>query len=217
MRVLVGSALLVSLIASAPAHTAPCSGFDDVDATEAFCPSVEWMRNRGITQGCSATQYCPSASVLRIQMAAFMSRLGAALTPTELLVQSMPGNVDLDTGIVLCQTPGYTVTGYPRRADVDLVFAARTPGTVAFGADLVATFDGGTTWGRLTLHPSRASLAPSVWGTQANFALLDLEVGQTVRFGVQMNRADNGTTDLTETQCNLRVSIRSRTGAASPY
>ena len=34
------------------------------------------MKNRGITLGCTATLYCPNDYVTRLQMAAFMYRLG---------------------------------------------------------------------------------------------------------------------------------------------
>lgn len=70
------SALFVALVASYHPVTqaAPCAGFDDVDSANAFCPNVEWMKNRGITNGCSATQYCPDNPVTRLQMAAFLAR-----------------------------------------------------------------------------------------------------------------------------------------------
>jgi hypothetical protein len=56
---------------------APCAGFTDVDTSSAFCASVAWIKNRGITQGCTApTLYCPSDYVTRLQMAAFLYRLG---------------------------------------------------------------------------------------------------------------------------------------------
>ena len=63
------------------ALAAPCGGFTDVDDTNPahapFCDSVEWMKNRGITLGCtSTTLYCPNDPVSRLQMAAFLYRLG---------------------------------------------------------------------------------------------------------------------------------------------
>ena len=55
---------------------APCAGFSDVDDASGFCTSIAWMKNRAITLGCTATQYCPNDFVRRDQMAAFMYRLG---------------------------------------------------------------------------------------------------------------------------------------------
>lgn len=58
-------------------RAAPCAGFDDVDSSDPFCANIAWMKNRGITLGCSANLYCPEAAVTRAQMAAFMARLDA--------------------------------------------------------------------------------------------------------------------------------------------
>ncbi len=74
------------LVLAAPAMAQNCAGFTDVVddgvAPGAFCPNVQWVKNRSITLGCtSATLYCPTNNVTRLQMAAFMNRLGTALTP----------------------------------------------------------------------------------------------------------------------------------------
>ena len=77
-------ALYVALTCSV-ASAAPCAGFTDVDdatgPTAQFCQDVAWIRNRGVTLGCTPTTYCPFEPVLRIQMAAFMRRLGETLLP----------------------------------------------------------------------------------------------------------------------------------------
>jgi len=54
----------------------PCAGFTDVEDASGFCTSVAWMKNRGITLGCTSTLYCPDDFVRRDQMAAFLYRLG---------------------------------------------------------------------------------------------------------------------------------------------
>jgi hypothetical protein len=53
-----------------------CDGFTDVLASSSFCPDVTWMKTYGITKGCTASEYCPDDNVTRLQMAAFMHRLG---------------------------------------------------------------------------------------------------------------------------------------------
>ena len=74
-------ALALSL-ASTAAQAAPCAGFTDVDDTSPFCGNVTWLKNRGITLGCtSTTLFCPGDFVSRLQMAAFMNRLGDSLFP----------------------------------------------------------------------------------------------------------------------------------------
>lgn len=70
------AALGLWLVASV-ATAAPCAGFNDVLDTDPFCPNVAWVRNRGVTQGCAASAYCPNDPVTRLQMAAFLNRLGA--------------------------------------------------------------------------------------------------------------------------------------------
>ena len=83
MRKLLGLAgLLVLGLLSTAAQALPCAGFTDVEDTSPFCGNVTWLKNRGITLGCtSATLYCPNDFVSRLQMAAFMNRLGDSLFP----------------------------------------------------------------------------------------------------------------------------------------
>jgi hypothetical protein len=53
-------------------HMGP--SFADVGVTDFFYRHVETLLHRGITAGCTATTYCPFNSVLRYQMAIFISR-----------------------------------------------------------------------------------------------------------------------------------------------
>ena len=66
-----------SLLVAAEAFSAPCAGFTDVDSTDPFCTEVAWVKNRGITLGCTTTTlFCPNDPVTRLQMATFMYRQG---------------------------------------------------------------------------------------------------------------------------------------------
>lgn len=76
MRSLIAMLVLMVTLATPIALAAPCAGFTDVDDSSGFCVNVEWMRNRGITLGLTPTQYDPNSPVTRLQMAAFMYRLG---------------------------------------------------------------------------------------------------------------------------------------------
>ena len=68
---------VLGLGAPITAAAAPCAGFTDVDDSSGFCTSIAWVKNRGITLGCTTTSlYCPTAFVTREQMAAFLYRLG---------------------------------------------------------------------------------------------------------------------------------------------
>src|SRR5271169_260448 len=53
-----------------------CAGFTDVLASSPFCPDVTWITSYGITKGCAPSQFCPNENVTRLQMTAFMHRLG---------------------------------------------------------------------------------------------------------------------------------------------
>ena len=53
-----------------------CDGFTDVLASSPFCPDVTWLKTYGVTKGCAATHYLSDENVTRLQMAAFMHRLG---------------------------------------------------------------------------------------------------------------------------------------------
>lgn len=197
---------------------APCAGFSDVDTTSPFCPNVEWLKNRGVTLGCTAGLYCPNDSVSRLAMAAFMNRLGTALTPALLRVDTAPGAINLDANPVVCQTTDFVVTGFPRTAYLDLSFAAIAPADIDVGADLMASLDGGNTWAALNLVGSRGFVPANGWGNLANLAHVDLAVGDSMRFGVRMGRgAGSGSANLTDSRCELRTLIYSRNGLSSPF
>ena len=66
---------------STAAQALPCAGFTDVEDTSPFCGNVTWLKNRGVTLGCAPGLYCPADFVSRLQMAAFMNRLGDSLFP----------------------------------------------------------------------------------------------------------------------------------------
>lgn len=218
LRRLATCATLAAALLAGPAMAQTCAGFTDVAATSTFCPNVDWIRNRAITLGCGGTSYCPDTSVSRLQMAVFLSRLGTALTPVQLLVDTAPGIVDLDANAVICQTGDFAVTGYPRRGFADLAFNARSVADVVLAADLAMTSNGGATWANLNSVTNRGSVIANQWGALADIASADLEVGQTVRFGVRVTRGGVvGATDLSDSRCQVRVLIHSRDGAVSPH
>ena len=69
-------AMFCAAMVSKAVIAAPCAGFTDVDDSSGSCVNVEWMKNRGITLGVTPTLYDPNSPVTRLQMAAFMYRLG---------------------------------------------------------------------------------------------------------------------------------------------
>ena len=59
-----------------PSAAPPACGtprFGDVPANNPFCPYIEELARRGITAGCGGGNYCPTAVVIREQMATFLT------------------------------------------------------------------------------------------------------------------------------------------------
>jgi hypothetical protein len=218
-RTVRAAALALAAVVAPAAYGAPCAGFTDVEDTDvAFCPSVEWLKNRSITLGCTATEYCPSNAVSRLAMAAFMKRLGDALTPIKRAVDLRPAGVALGANVVVCQTEDLNVTGFPRTAYADFTLGATAAADLSFAADLVVSTDGGANWTPLNTNANRGSAPANQWGNVSDIGARDLDVGQTVRFGALVTRGGSpGSADLTDTRCMLRVLVYSRTGGASPY
>ena len=195
-----------------------CNTFTDVDSGSVFCPNVEWLKNRGVTLGCtSATLYCPTDSVVRLSMAAFMNRLGTALTGAVQATEASPGAVSVGAGTVVCQTPGFVASGFARRAQVDAVFMGTAAAQTQFGADLVASFDGGATWSPLSATASRSTIPAGRWANLRAVGSQDVAVGQTARFGLLLTHGGlAGTAALSDSRCNLRAVFGNRNTTFHP-
>ncbi|MGZ8812097.1 MAG: PQQ-dependent sugar dehydrogenase, partial [Thermoanaerobaculia bacterium] len=101
---------------------ASCGGFTDVTGTDSYCDTVEWLRNRSITAGCAANQYCPADVVTRASMALFQHRLGAAISPL-LGITERAESAAIDNDPIVCAgTSDIAAVAYPR--NVQAFFAA---------------------------------------------------------------------------------------------
>ena len=140
-------------VASSGAAAALCgggsagSGFDDVQDTNNFCNSTQWMKNRGVTLGCTSTLYCPGDVVTRASMALFMNRLGTALTPKLVGIQSGMGTgsvIGPGDFIPFCQTSATDIpaVNYPRQLRARGTISAPLSGS-AIGLNLYRVFNGG--------------------------------------------------------------------------
>jgi hypothetical protein len=65
----------LSVLTTQALRVNPSAYFTDVPASDPIFPFVQKMRELGATSGCSATDYCPSASITRGQLAVFSIRL----------------------------------------------------------------------------------------------------------------------------------------------
>jgi len=73
--------ILTSIIAGSLGAVAVLAAwpFSDVHPADWFYNDVYWLSSNGITQGCTASQYCPNSYVTRAEMAAFLHREAGAL------------------------------------------------------------------------------------------------------------------------------------------
>ena len=204
-------AVLLAL-STPPSVAAPCAGFTDVDSADPFCSNVEWLKSRGVTLGCTATLYCPGSVVSRLQMAAFMNRLGGALTPVAVETGETPGTVDLDANGVVCQSAEFVATDYPRWAYVDATLSALAPSNTVVAADIAMTLNGGASWVTLSSGlPNRGTIVANAWAGISDIATVELAVGQKVRWGIKLSRGGvAGLSDISDSRCRLRAVIYGR-------
>ncbi|HVF65114.1 MAG TPA: hypothetical protein VNE58_14075, partial [Casimicrobiaceae bacterium] len=191
-----------------------------VAASDFFCTNTEWMKNRGVTLGCGGTNYCPANLVTRGEMAAFMNRLGTALTPAPLMTEQNLSAVDLDVETFHCVSPVYTVTGYPRNIVLTGHFSGLTGAAAAYGVTIRYNTDGNATTFPNVINGSfefTGSTGVS-WTHSSTSATLDLAVGSTYRFAIRALRAatGGGTGDLTDGRCHLLQILQNRNSSTSP-
>ena len=221
MKAPVARLALIGLLAfdAAPVAAAPCAGFTDVQDTDLFCTAVEWIRNRGVTVGCTSTSvYCPGSSVTRASMALFLNRLGTALTPRLEFVEAALGVVDPDVDVPLCATLQIASAAYPRQALVSVAFAGQSTGDVGYATRPLVSTDNGATWSALTAPASdiRESVTGAAWTNSAASGTYAIPALQTVRFALGVGR-QSGAADFAQARCQVAANVMNANGAASPF
>jgi hypothetical protein len=184
-----------------------------------FCPNVDWLKNRAVTLGCrSSTLCCPGSLVIRLSMAAFMNRLGSALTPAVLYHENTGAALDLDNPPPTVCTTSLPAALYPRAAQAVGVMSAQLAAAATMGLRVVQSTDNGATWSPLN------TLASSVGGSDrwVNATIwkgdIALAAGTSYRFGVRADRAaGTGTADVGAWRCQLKVVVTSNNGTSSPF
>jgi hypothetical protein len=216
------AAFVVLLFAVAvPAFGQACAGFTDVSAGHPFCQNVEWLKNRGVTTGCtSATLFCPNDPVSRLQMALFMNRLANALAPAVVRVESSGGATDLSTQPVLCQTADQAIDDFPRTFMVWAVLTALGATVENLAIDVVRSTNGGPFVAinqQSTIFPLRNQVSNNAFLLSSpQNAAVELAVDSTYRFGLRVART-TGLGNLLNFQCHLILEIRNRQGTATPF
>ena len=200
--------------------TAACGGFSDVTGADSFCNAAEWLKNRGITLGCTATDYCPNNNVTRAQMALFMQRLGDTIAPTTYSdnVQST-GGLTLDTRPGFCTTADFAPVNFPRVAMVTWSFAGLASSELTARIYSATSFDSGGTFATNESNLMRVTALGAGWvGTSATVKV-NVPAGASPRFRLRTDREAGTLTagNFMGGRCNIGVSLVSVNGGASPY
>lgn len=204
-----------------PRPATACSGFEDVGEGSSFCDSVEWLRNRAVTLGCGPAAYCPDSAVSRIQMAAFMSRLGIAILPRDHSYREVAGAVDVASGGRICVSDEISIADFPATstAHAAVVFQAPT-GSGVVGARLEISTDSGATWQPVVSGVDSRLTPPVTVGARSTLPLQELDralhVGQRYRFAVLAWRVAGSIVSV-DADCLLTVRTQSRRSTLSPY
>lgn len=189
-------AALAAAIVSPPAVSGPtCAGFVDVGTADTdVCMAVEWLKNRSITLGCTATQFCPEDVVVRKHMALFMQRLGKALTPVVLYAEQPYGTMAVapDLGRTLvCITPPHTVEGFARAAQFRGQFFAKTTAPSGLVGRFKYSTNGGATWQFVSAATSVTGIDYAATGAIVDAVVLAptmvLLPGLTYHFGIGLD------------------------------
>ena len=210
--------VLLAAFAVMPAFAAPSGDFIDVDDSSTFCKNVQWMKNRGITQGCDATHYCPGDAVSRLTMAAFLNRLGDALVPIRLGLTDTGVNLDIDPAPRVCTTAAHTVVGAPRLAHGVGVVSGLQGLDADVALEVVESTDGGSNW--LPVSPmqkmtSRASQSETI---SVLLPPRNLLVDTSYRYALRLSRVAGSTTtgDAGQWGCSLQVWLENRNPDTPP-
>jgi len=198
-----------------------CYGFSDVDVNDLFCGAINWIKNRGITLGCGLAQYCPSTLVQRDAMAAFMQRLGVAMTSIPIDVQQTPGPIALSTttALVACKSGPLPTASYVR----DAVGSWRLSGLAAGSLDVTATpvwsLDGGATWAQfLGTTSTRVTVPSAKWTQLSGPVLFTIPAGRSLQVGIEVLRtAGTSGANLTDAACQLLLELVNHNGTGVPY
>lgn len=205
----------------AAAQADPCAGgtsaFTDVPDSAIYCTNTQWMKNRGVTTGCTASAYCPSDVVSRASMALFMNRLGVAMSTANVFRDDIPGAFTAtSTGVVQCISAPVVVAGFPRNAVINGSFSGTSGTAMTVRAISVVSTDGGTTWTPTATHYLRSSAAAGNWAHSTSFGTRDLAVGQTYLFGLSV-ASDAVSQSIADSRCQLLVNVNNRNGLTAPF
>jgi hypothetical protein len=199
--------------------TAPCGGFTDVTTGDIFCDASEWLKNRGVTTGCTATQYCPTQNVSRAQMALFMQRLGDAISPAIYSDNVLgTGVLNVDSRPHFCITPAFPPMNYPRVALINWMFDGYADNALDARVYSRTSFDNLGTFITNEVALPRLRVNDRVWSTVSASVKVNVPAGSSPRFALRMDRIQGTLSgNFSDGRCNISVLMTSVNGGASPF
>lgn len=190
----------------AVAEAAPCAGFDDVPTDSAFCGNVEWVKNRGITLGCTTGLYCPDQAVSRLAMAAFMNRLGSVVSPSTHVAREAMAGATLGGGR-LCETTPLAAVEYARQASVDLRFSGSTVAPARIDVQPIYAAGGSDDWRSVTNVAQRAHMDASRFTSISEVGTLILQPGMAYRFALMVIDWGYPPAQFKAGDCVIRITV----------
>jgi hypothetical protein len=191
-----------------------CAGFDDLDASHPMCPNVDWVRNRNVTLGCSAFQYCGAEVVNRLSMAAFMNRAGSVVSPA--VDGAFSPSVSVYAGFYQCLTPVLPAADHPRRVLVDVMIT----GMPIFGAgdvELRAVAERQFLFAAFGASSRGTAVAGEAMTLTASAAFdVPPDIGD-FHFGLQASQPPGGPSYSLDGGCATRIVILNRNDTHAPY
>jgi hypothetical protein len=195
---------------------AACGGFVDVSPGTSHCNSVEWLRNRAIALGCTASQYCPGDAVARGAMALFQHRVGLVITPQLGFTQAGTGPIALAPQAIVCASDELSSAAYPRSVQATYAVSLQTSGALAAAVTLVASRNGGASWDVVTGTRMRIETNGAAWRSANGQAAALVHAGETLRLALAIER-EIGSANVDATRCQIASMLVNRDPSSSPH
>lgn len=196
------SLALVAPLASAA--DACISSFLDVPTGSSYCSAAEWLKQRGVTVGCTDNvHYCPDLNVTRASMALFMKRLSDAMQP-RFAHSAGAFTAAVQATSHVCVTTDFATGNYARVATAYASVSGKAGSNNAARLRLVYSTDQGASWQGLSATTAQYSTILN------NYMFVTPVAGPTtfdaatvVRFGVELAVVG----EMTAGQCDLTVRL----------
>ena len=201
--------LLLALGSAGGADAQSCAGFDDVNTFNAFCQDIVWLKNRKITLGCTATEYCPDTGVSRLSMAAFMNRLGNIVTPTVLSAEDSGGTLDPAIAHIVCPTPVLPARTHRSELIGSGALSFEVTGVKDVPVGIVFTTNGGTTWNPIGSNIDFPAHARGNAGSRHHAHVstwTEYSVTPDIRYALRI-QATAATQSISSWTCHLQMTV----------